>query len=885
MGNRWPLIGRGAELRVVDEALTGGEHNGVIVAGQAGVGKTRLAHEAAAAMAAKGWAVSRLAGTATGRPVMLGAFARWTDDFDATPLAMVHQVLTGLTAGAGDAPLLVLIDDAHLLDGMSALVMHQLVMQEIATVVATIRSGEPAPDAVTSLWKSGALTRLELKPLSRAESDELLRSVLDATVSADCAARMWKLTRGNVLFLRHLVEQERSSGRLTSETGEWCWTGTPSVSPSLTELVELVIGAVPDRVQEVVDLVAVAEPIDRSTLASLIAPGPIEEAEERGLISASSTTDTIYVGHPLYAEVRLNQCGPLRLRRLRGSIATAMASGDRSAQADPLRLGLLWLESDLPANPELLSRAANIARSRLDLELAERLARAAVAANAGAATELLLAYILFLLEKGTDAEELLDTLDGKDRPETGFVNPTILRSANQLWVLRSPETSWDLVENALNQRNGAPADDLHAFRTVQLALAARPSDTVSAAAAVDYGQLDQFGQILGLCAETLALADLGQPKRATAKAAAGYLVVGESPQNSFQGTGLTEFHAFALMAGGYVDDAFAVAEDRLAQCAGLPGLARSMATAVVGMTALGKGDLTTAVRCLSAASTDIGRYGEISGIFYRFRILHTEALARSGDVDAALTALAAMRRARHPAYAYVESAFLLSEAWVAAARGRVTEACAIASRAAEFARAHGQPAREVMCLQTAAQFGDTDVDARLAELVALVDGPRASVSARYARALANDDAAGLEEASREFEGMGDVLAAADAAAQAATCYRHAGRRGGALTSSDRAHQLASDCGGASSPALAAERLTIPFTQREREVAVLVSQGLSNREVAEAISLSVRTVEGHVYRASVKAGTATRSDLSSVIRQLSHSGRKRQPPEASSRGGS
>ena len=50
-------------------------------------------------------------------------------------------------------------------------------------------------------------------------------------------------------------------------------------------------------------------------------------------------------------------------------------------------------------------------------------------------------------------------------------------------------------------------------------------------------------------------------------------------------------------------------------------------------------------------------------------------------------------------------------------------------------------------------------------------------------ALANDDAVGLEAASAEFERIGDALAAADAAAQAATCHRRAGRNGSGLTAS------------------------------------------------------------------------------------------------------
>jgi DNA-binding NarL/FixJ family response regulator len=132
---------------------------------------------------------------------------------------------------------------------------------------------------------------------------------------------------------------------------------------------------------------------------------------------------------------------------------------------------------------------------------------------------------------------------------------------------------------------------------------------------------------------------------------------------------------------------------------------------------------------------------------------------------------------------------------------------------------------------------------------------------------ANPDIAVLDAVSRDFEAMGDVLAAADAAAQAATLHRRDGHRGSALTSSGRAQLLAKRCGGAVSPALAAAKLQLPFTRREHEITRPLSHGLSNRQIAAALSLSVRTVEGHVYQASTKVGISSRSELSALVRQF------------------
>ena len=101
---------------------------------------------------------------------------------------MVGTVIDALTAPGG-ARVVVAVDDAHLLDDLSAFVLYQLVLRRAAFVIVTIRSGEAVPDAVTALWKDGYLQLLELQPLSRAESDTLLGGGLAGQVEPDSARR------------------------------------------------------------------------------------------------------------------------------------------------------------------------------------------------------------------------------------------------------------------------------------------------------------------------------------------------------------------------------------------------------------------------------------------------------------------------------------------------------------------------------------------------------------------------------------------------------------------------------------------------------------------------------------------------------------------------
>jgi DNA-binding CsgD family transcriptional regulator len=112
--------------------------------------------------------------------------------------------------------------------------------------------------------------------------------------------------------------------------------------------------------------------------------------------------------------------------------------------------------------------------------------------------------------------------------------------------------------------------------------------------------------------------------------------------------------------------------------------------------------------------------------------------------------------------------------------------------------------------------------------------------------------------------MGDLVAAVDAAAHAALAYRRRDLRGSALGCSTRADALADQCGGVSTPALRQAYERLPLTDREREIVMLIGQGLSNREVAERLSLSVRTVEGHLYKAMVKTGTSSRDEVAALL---------------------
>ncbi|OKH63020.1 hypothetical protein EB74_14060, partial [Mycobacterium sp. SWH-M5] len=373
----WPLTGRLEETRLIDAALTSADRAGIVIHGAAGVGKSRIAHEAVVAMASAGRETRWVVGTSVAGALPLGAFARWVGTADADTGALVGRVIDAMTVGSTpDRPAVIGVDDAHHLDELSAFVLRQIVGRRAAKLLLTVRDGSTVPDAVRDVWAEAGFERLDLQPLSRGESTHLLTTALDGPIDPDAAQRLWRLTRGNVLYLRNIVEQEVAHGRLTRQHGYWRWAGDPVLPPGLVELIEERIGALPPAVSEVIDVLAVAEPMPLRTLTSITEPAAVDEAERRGLITLDhlDTGVEVRAAHPLYAETRRNRAPGTRLRRLRGLVAAELARGDdRDELRVVVRRAALTLESDLPADPDLLTRAAQGAVWLADLVLAERL--------------------------------------------------------------------------------------------------------------------------------------------------------------------------------------------------------------------------------------------------------------------------------------------------------------------------------------------------------------------------------------------------------------------------------------------------------------------------------------------------------------------------------
>ena len=167
----------------IAELLAERDAGGIALLGVDGVGKTTLAGQIAERWGQRSgvWVI----GTATQSQIPFGAFSSLVNITEVgKPAALIHAALdsllarNSLLAQADDA--LIIIDDAHLLDPLSATLVYQLAehlpsaQPSRGRIIVTARSTPPIPTAVAALWEDGLLRRVDVAGLRELPEGALL---------------------------------------------------------------------------------------------------------------------------------------------------------------------------------------------------------------------------------------------------------------------------------------------------------------------------------------------------------------------------------------------------------------------------------------------------------------------------------------------------------------------------------------------------------------------------------------------------------------------------------------------------------------------------------------------------------------------------------------
>ncbi len=866
----WPLVGRNEELDLLRGHLLD-DGRGVVVVAPSGTGKTQLIRAATRAAAAS-VATQSIVGTRSAQSLPLAAVASLLpDDAPVTtePLDLFRAVRSAVAERAGGHRLVVAVDDAQLLDPLSAALIHHLAVTDEVVFLVAVRAGEPVEDAITALWRDGIAERLDLQPLSVADVDALLLDVLGGEVETATARRLWRATGGNPLYLREVVTEAVRVGTLEATSGLWRWRGEVRVGARLRELVELRLAGLDDEERAVVDLLAVGEALDQRTVERACVARAVASLRARGFVQRASNDDgtVLQLDHPLFADAVRSTLGASEHARWCRFLAETVDPGSGGDLA-VLRHAVWQIDGGIATDAGILTYAAELATKRFDGRLGERLVRAALDAGGGDRARLVLAEACLVRGHFADALANAELIE-----EVGLSDELLARLA----MVLAEAGYWGLGHTAETERAlhriSQHAGGVHARQRVQALRSAVMLAAGQLGPAAELGVMiasdpdaDPLARLRAVTAGAAGLSRHGRPADALALCESLLPVALDHASELPRGVGwvIAQFLA-ALFSVGRAEEAEQLLTP-LRDAAIVEGDNEivSSGSLVLARLALSAGDLRVAGAFLREAVGALRVYDPAGYLPWCLGMM-AQVAGQLGDPASARRAIDELDRITWQVHLF-DHEVALGQAWAAAADGELNAPVRILVDAAAHARAAGDVFAEGLMLHEAVRLGadPSAVVERIEASCATGQLPHHQTFADHARALIAADGVALDKVTAAFEGLGSLLFAAEAAAEAATAHRRAAQRARANRAAATASRLAAQCPGVRTPALA-QLVDLPeLTRREREVTQLAAHDLSNQEIAARLGVGIRTVEGHLLRAMTKLGVNRRQELRLVL---------------------
>ncbi len=880
----WPFVARDEELDLLtgvlaagattsrstaDVAPTAATAGAVVVAG-AGVGKTRLLREALAWGRRHDMPTTLAIGTESAAATPYAALAHLAPEVVAeqhSDPTSLHLAIAAALRGSDAARHILAVDDAHLLDpGSAALVLH-LALTGTATVIVSVRSGAPVPDPITALWKDGLALRVDLQQFSLEETERLICRVLDDRVALRTARLLAEASRGNALYTRELVLGAIDSGSLRLLDGLWGWDGQVVLAPRLVDAVGARLEGLSDAQSRALALVALAEPLPVTTAERLVDGDALAALETRGLLRLDG--DDFRLGHPLYGEVRLSQLGRLQRRQLLRALIAEL-----DAQVDEARYALRttdWL-LEIGAQPAAsrLLRAARLANSSFGFDQGHRLAAAAVRSGGGAEASVVLAQAEIGRRRFAEAEQALAAAEQAVLAGTAAVRTEYLEARYRALYLGlgRAEAMAAALERFTASSSDARDQQLVAGYRAGLLLDAGQLDEAVASTAPVLDDPDAAGWHVLLAAEigAEALAYTGRTQSARTLHERMRMLGDTGRPELVRGRAHAQLQEMLCQfLEGRVREAMPVTEEFYRQVATGPDpMTRGLAALALGALQLARGTPVTARRTLAEATLALGASGQGGAVPWVLAI-QAQAEALCGDLTAAQASVQRSRQLQpRRGTPRSESDFLLADALIEMAAGQPAAGSRVLLEGAD--RLSPEDMRRVTLWHWAARLGaePEPLIGPMTALARVAEHEQPRLLAGHVRAIAEQDAAALEESADRFDELGQWLCAAEAAAAGSLAAHRQGRTATGHRLAARSRLLAARCESARTPALSVAEPAADLSRRELEVAELAAVGLSNAEIADRLTVSVRTVESHLYRAFGKLGVERREQLATVL---------------------
>jgi len=841
----WPILQRREEDRAVSVVA---EHRwSVALVGAPGLGKSSSAARVTDRVAGRDpsgrTVVVPITAVAASRSMPFGAVSERFGELPASLTDLVHggsaeQRLQAIEDLA-DRDVLLRVDDADHLDTISARYVAWLVREQGARLVLTCRDFAALSEPLRALWQDDLLERIDLEPLELHETSSLIAEALGAQLETASAERVHRATAGNPLYVREVVRAALSSGALEQTSSGWYWRGRVTASNSLADMYRTELGTLPEDLRDVVDIVALADPIPLARLLGLVTGGDVDRVVALGLVRVEALEDGTAVvrpSHPLVGEV-VRALVPVARRTALFARANAFRADrpEGSSPAARLRAALWSLECGVLPPVDQLLDASQVAVRLQEHESGIALASAALR-TALSPVERIAAHCLRSLAHSYSSGREAGRSDAEAAWAVVRAAPdevddhAVIEACETLANIRQfhdddPAAAVALTDVAARFVTPDGAERLRLLRLAHIGWGGRFDEVRT--------ELDRSGIVhaatvplsflcLAPCA-VMALATAGRLDEAAAFGRSCLATAIEHLEDAPWSVGevVSVLHQVQVWRGDIADLITEVPVRRSS-----PYLKYDFTLELIGdgNLAIARRRWDDAIAAFSAACEryDVADHGGFAA--YPWARL-AMSYAYAGRTEEATAALERARSTPLRAMRITGEQVAVTIAWTETVLGNpagLRHADEIIERStADGSWTHVMYAQTLHFTNDMVHGRDSAASLeRMRAAAAKVDGPLAAAIVEYADAIRVDDR------TRIIAAQG-VLAA---------------------------HGMAVTAG----------RSKTPLTNREYEVASLAAQGLSNRRIAETLGLSVRTIDAHMSRVFTKWDLHARTELSELL---------------------
>ncbi|MEZ2389774.1 LuxR C-terminal-related transcriptional regulator [bacterium RCC_150] len=382
---KWSSLVRQDLQKTVVEALGEPSLYGVVVIGPPGVGKATFARSVEARINSRMHVVHVHGTPDAGTPFgsLAHLVARLPAETADSPAAVIHGISQVVASDAAGRPVLLVLSELPALDSMSTAVLVHLLISGTAKILVTVRQVTDMPEDLIRLLKDGLLDEVELRVFSRSEVSKLLTGVLGKRVTATAASALHASSGGNPLALQAIVTEQLRSGNLHLAGQVWAMEGEIHLSSAeiLTDLVRSRLARESPETQEALELLALVRTAPLAVLLDVLDADVVAEMERSGYLRIEpSGARRVMLRDEYLGEVIRGWMDLPKRNELRRLAAGVIGSMSQDLDAESL-LGFAssTLNCGEPLEPAVALAAAAAANRQFDpwfaLECAQQISR------------------------------------------------------------------------------------------------------------------------------------------------------------------------------------------------------------------------------------------------------------------------------------------------------------------------------------------------------------------------------------------------------------------------------------------------------------------------------------------------------------------------------